>query len=361
MSSINPEEMAQAESVLRQVRDSWLKRPGVTAVDLGFKWKEGELTGQVAIRVHVQEKKPAAELQPWEQFPSEVAGIPVDIIEATYTIQRQIEVALESANAGRGERFAEIPLGVSIGNAATTAGTLGAKVIDRASGVEMILSNWHVLVPSVNVSAGVSIWQPGPLDGGREEDAFATLSRWVLGPHDAAVATLNGRRSVSDHTLEGRRIADAIAPRLGMLVWKSGRTSGYSEGFIDGVQMHLSIEYGSSGARLMRQVFRVVPRPGSSTVVVSQGGDSGAIWVDEASGKGVGLHFAGEVEGPEFALANELPAVLQGLNVRLPAQPAAVAPPVPPVSPGVPGPGQDQGSFWSLMLRLLQSLLGQRR
>ena len=38
MSAISPEEMARAEQALEKVRDMWLTRDGVTAIDLGFKW-----------------------------------------------------------------------------------------------------------------------------------------------------------------------------------------------------------------------------------------------------------------------------------------------------------------------------------
>ena len=60
MSAISPEEMAKAEQALESVRDEWLERDGVTAVDLGFKWSRGEMTGQLSIRVHVARKKDEA-------------------------------------------------------------------------------------------------------------------------------------------------------------------------------------------------------------------------------------------------------------------------------------------------------------
>jgi hypothetical protein len=130
--AFNAEEMVHAQQVLEMVREAWLQRPGVTAIDLGFKWSQGQMTGQLAIRVHVAEKKPFWELSPEELFPEEVDGVPVDVLEATYGIQLVPEgdVQLEAAVEGRGRRFDPIPLGVSIGNPFTTAGTLGAKVLD---------------------------------------------------------------------------------------------------------------------------------------------------------------------------------------------------------------------------------------
>ena len=349
--AINPEEMARAQAVLASVQDEWLQRPGVTAVDLGFKWSQGQMTGELAIRVHVTEKRPLAELSEADLFPCEIEGIPVDVIEATYGIQLMPEgdLQLEAAVEGREQRFDPIPLGVSISNQYTTAGTLGAKVLDAITGAEMILSNWHVMVGTVNPEPNLPIWQPGKLDGGRTADTIATLTRHVLGPYDAAVATLNGGRSVGVQTLEGDPITAAAEPMLGMFVRKSGRTTGRTQGFIDGVQMSLSIQYSSAGLRSLQNVFRIVPRPGAGNVEISMGGDSGSIWVDEASGKAVGLHFAGEMgSGPEQALANDLPKVLQYLSVQMPDQSTPTLP-TPPIEPSEPSPTtghEEPKSFW---------------
>jgi endonuclease G len=356
--TFNPEDMVHAQQVLASVRENWLQRPGVTAVDLGFKWSHGQMTDELAIRVHVSEKKPFSELSEEELFPKEIEGIPIDVIEATYGVQLVPEgdLQLEGAVDGREQRFDPIPLGVSIGNKHTTAGTLGAKVVDVDTGQEMILSNWHVMVGTADPEPDLPIWQPGRLDRGRDSDTIANLSRHVLGPYDAAVSALNGSRNVETQTLEGAPITDVTEPMLGMFIWKSGRTTGRTEGFIDGVQMSLSIQY-SVGVRPLQNVFRVVPRPGAGNVEISQGGDSGSIWVDETSGKGVGLHFAGEVgDGPEQALAHDLPQVLQYLNVQLPLQNVPSLPP--PDEEPVEDPliVEEPKSFWQSIWDWLRSL-----
>ena len=358
--AINPEEMTRAQEVLASVRDEWLQRPGVTAVDLGFKWSDGQMTGELAIRVHLAQKKPLSELSEAELFPREVEGIAVDVIEATYGIQMLPEgdVQLETAVAPRRQRFDPIPLGVSISNQYTTAGTLGAKVLDGVTGAEMILSNWHVLVGTADPDPNLAIWQPGKLDGGHDEDTIAHLTRHVLGPYDAAVATLSGSRIVETQTVEGAPIMEAAEPMLGMFVHKSGRTTGHTEGFIDGIQMTLSIQY-HVGLRPLQNVFRIVPRPGVGHVEISMGGDSGAIWVDEASGKGVGLHFAGETgNSPEQALAHDLPQVLHYLEVHMPLQEPPV-PTAPPVEPGEQPPpiiSEKPESLWQRFWEWLVNL-----
>jgi hypothetical protein len=322
VASIDPQDLARAERVLDLVRDEWLRRPGVTAVDLGFKWSGGEMTDVVSLRVHVANKRDAADLSEAELFPREIDGVPIDVIAASYAPQMLLDIRPETAVEGRGERFKVVPIGVSVGCRFTTAGTLGAKVIDQESGREMILSNWHVLAGNRNAQPGLPIWQPGQLDGRPDENSvIAELTRWMLGPFDAAVANLNGERKVTTKTLEGSSLLDATSPRLGMMVWKSGRTTGLTQGIVDGIKMQVPLTYPHQGTHLLDQVFRIVPRPGVGDVEISSSGDSGSVWVDEMSGKAVGLHFAGEASRhPEHALAHNIDAVLEALRVRLPGQ-----------------------------------------
>lgn len=364
---ITPEEMTKAQAALAKVQVDWLAQEGVTAVDLGFKWSQGEMTGQLAIRVHVARKKPLAELSQEELFPKEVDGIPVDVIEAVYGIQIMLEgdAQLEAAVDGRDQRFTEIPLGVSIGCPNVTAGTLGAKVYDAATQEAYVLSNWHVLVGSPTDSPNQVIWQPGRLDGGQASDKFAEVTRSILGPFDAALARLTGERPVLETTLEGDYISAATVPQLGMMVWKSGRTTGRTAGFIDGVMMTTQLNYGAAGVRRLEQVFRIVPRPGSPPGgEISMGGDSGSVWVDEVSGKAVGLHFAGEVgNDPEFALAHDINPVMVRLGFIFPAQLPAREPPIEPEPPTKPEPPTSTTppptlSWWQRFVNWWRSLFG---
>ncbi|HSG16343.1 MAG TPA: hypothetical protein VLE70_08480 [Anaerolineae bacterium] len=367
MPVIDPDELAMAEAVLESVRDDWLERDGVTAVDLGFKWSAGQMSNQLAIRVHVVKKKAEVELSASQLFPREIQGIPVDVIEATYAPQALVNTKAEAAIEGRGQRFDVVPIGVSVGSRYSTAGTLGAKVLDLDDGQEMILSNWHVLVGRHGVASDLPIWQPGWIDGGtRESNTIAWLARWVLGPYDAAVARLTGQRQVTSRTLEGRPIEDISDPRLGMRVWKSGRSSGYTEGFVDGIKMTVSLSYGPVGVHTLRRVFRIVPIPGGGYPEISVAGDSGSVWVDSQSGKAVGLHFAGEIGNtPEHALAHDIKPVLERLRVRFPAQDApSEAPPArrpapgpqPPAAPAYPPRATYYGDLQKRFMYLLKRL-----
>ena len=44
----------------QRIEAEYLGRPGVTGVDVGYKWTNGVMTDQVVIRIHVAQKKAAA-------------------------------------------------------------------------------------------------------------------------------------------------------------------------------------------------------------------------------------------------------------------------------------------------------------
>jgi hypothetical protein len=225
MAEINSDEMARAEKILDVVREEWLDRPGVIAVDLGYKWIAGQMTPELSIRVHVESKKHRSFIPKYELFPDRLGGIVVDVIEANYLPQVYYSSKLEAAVDGRDDRYQVVPLGVSIGSRFSTAGTLGAKVIDRKTGDEMILSNWHVLAGRPGARAGTPIWQPGWIDGGTNEDnTIAELTRWVLGPYDAAVAKITGKRKVTSKTTEGRSEAGHARLEKRAKHWLYGRS-----------------------------------------------------------------------------------------------------------------------------------------
>jgi hypothetical protein len=80
-------ELEAATAEMNKVRKSWLRRPGVTALDVGFAFKDGVMTNQLAVRVHVSQKLPEEALESYEIFPDDLNGIPVDVIEAEYAPQ----------------------------------------------------------------------------------------------------------------------------------------------------------------------------------------------------------------------------------------------------------------------------------
>lgn len=344
-------QVEEALRIIPRFRRDWLAAPGVTAVDIGYRTKNGKRTGDVALRAHVERKLPREALPAHEfisesESPRTYDGVVVDVVQGSYgpavieePPRRTRGVAIGDGGNGlawareaallgyetletidRRSRVDPLVAGISCGNARVTAGTLGAIVWDRKNCKPSILSNWHVLCGDPACVAGEPIRQPGPFDGGTSADEVAALTRWQLNEHaDAALANLTGGRSHSRDVVGLAPIAGLEEPALGMKVHKSGRTTAVTEGEIDGVHMTLSINYGSTVQTFHDQV-RIVPLPPWPAVdyEVSKGGDSGSVWINQANGKAVGLHFAGETESApsaEHAIANRMPKVAELLEL----------------------------------------------
>jgi hypothetical protein len=58
-----------------------LKRANVVGVGIGFKYKDGQPTNEIALVINVSDKKPVAELAAQDIVPAEIEGIPVDVQE----------------------------------------------------------------------------------------------------------------------------------------------------------------------------------------------------------------------------------------------------------------------------------------
>ena len=314
-----------AVEALDGVRREWLRRPGVTAVDVGYKIKGNQLTDELAVRMHVERKKPPESVEAFDlatspKKPQKCGDFSIDVLEATYEPGEGLGAELvEAAEAvDRRSRVDPLIAGISVANRRVTAGTLGAIVWDRGDGKACILSNWHVLCGDPACAPGEDILQPGRLDGGGVGDKVAELKRFRLDADaDAAIAQLTGEREFSRDVLGLDPIPGVAAPALGMRVSKSGRTTAVTEGLIDGVSLTTTLTYRSGPVQTFNNQIHIVPRPGSPPgFEVSLGGDSGSVWVDDASHRAVGLHFAGEVgAAPEHAVANRMEAVAQALNI----------------------------------------------
>lgn len=325
---VDESKVEEAVAQLDAVRSEWLRRPGVTGVDVGFKISGEELTEQLAIRVHVERKLPPEALPDYEVFtvsgqPETLGAFPIDVIEATYAPSQVLApVEIEELEAiNRKGKVDPLVGGVSVGNPRITAGTLGAIVWDRTDCSVNLLSNWHVLAGSPAAVAGEPIYQPGKLDGGTAADTVATLNRFRLDQDmDAAIARLNGSRGYTRDIVGLSPIPGVEAPTLGMNVTKSGRTTEVTEGIIDGISFSGTINY-SHGPNTFHNQIHIVPKAPWPSVdyELSKGGDSGSVWINQATGKAVGLHYAGETDPApvsEMALANPMHkvAAASGLN-----------------------------------------------
>jgi endonuclease G len=317
--------LARARLAMREAIRSHLYDPNVGMVDFGHPEHGGQIAwDELAIRIHVKKKldqpalEMAAALGMTSPIPPSIGGFPTDIPEGIYrphaTPQNRgwwLPRPTNPHQALNKPMFGGISISDEFHKA---AGTLGGIVIDRVTGAEMILSNWHVLVCQWTARAGQRIYQPGRLDGGTFANTVATLTRHAMSVNlDAAVATLTGDRQFVINQLELGAVTGVGQPTLGMELVKSGRTSGVTEGIVTAIQGTAKMTY-SGMTRLLRDVVTIEPRFGSGEV--SRPGDSGSCWLDSQTMQAVGLHFAGS-DFPERALALDMQSVLDALNVDL--------------------------------------------
>jgi hypothetical protein len=309
----------QLQQAYQKAFKTYIGRDNVTGIDVGYKYTEGQRTDNIVVRIHVREKVPESSLEAVELFPKEIDGVPVDIIQAIYRPHISTESLIE-----RKTRLNSLQPGISIGHPNITAGTFGAVVYDKVSGKSCVLSNWHVLAGSNQVTPGDSILQPGAIDGGRlPRDRMGQLERSILNADgDAAIAFLDqiSDRPVNLAQLEtGVVIQSAREAQHGDILEKSGRTTGVTRGKVDGIGTYtMTYPVGIKTIQGFKVVSILDGNPNNEEI--SSGGDSGAIWYDPQTQEGVGLHFAGETDSnprEEYAIACHLPRVLSALNISL--------------------------------------------
>jgi hypothetical protein len=278
--------------VLRRHKDELSGYRGVHYVDVGYKFVNGEPTDVLAIRVHVGDKQPESELNAAQVIPSEIEQVPVDVIQSSPGLEQN----------PRDARFDPLEGGVAVRNTRHNFfGTLGVVVFDATSLAPMGLSNHHVLV-GAGGQAGDNIAQPSSTNA---NDVIGTLTRWDLNL-DCAVSTLNNSRGIGREIVDYPQGVSGLArPVVGMEVTKSGRTTQTTFGIVDGVST---------------DEFTMIPDPQNPppTGEISDGGDSGSVWLVVANNNAVGLHFAGETDpnaNAERAWAKRMTNVATTLNI----------------------------------------------
>jgi hypothetical protein len=242
---------------------------------------------------------------------------------------QQVPVGVVDAYSHRA-RHRPAPGGVSVGHVDVTAGTLGSRAIGLTApwnNRHLILSNNHVLANSNAGKVGDSIIQPGRADGGSHpNDQIAVLARWVPivfggAPNyvDAAFGwAWHERIRGEQYFLSGgnpayyRTGTVPLAPTLGLIVGKSGRTTGLTQGRVTQIGVSVNVNFGGGRVALFRNQIAI---QSVNANPFSAGGDSGSlIWHWATGVRPVGLLFAG---GGGTTFANPIGAVLSALNLKL--------------------------------------------
>jgi len=305
---------------LKKVQNDLLSKANVVSVGVGYKVSNGVKTNELSLICSVESKKPESAIKGKDLIPKKINGVATDVI------QSGVIKALSNTTKRRPALG-----GDSIGHYAITAGTLGCTVMKN--GKLMILSNNHVLANSNEAQPNDIIIQPGAYDGGQLSDKIATLSDWAtinfldngLPPTECPIArgsaflvnvlaSLSGSKSrVQAYSLQAAtNLVDAALAKpingdvvsriingigeikgtekatLGMKVHKQGRTTGYTKGIIDQIDVTTQVSYGTNKTAMFSDQISITS---DASEPFSQGGDSGSAVLSENNL--VGLLFAG--------------------------------------------------------------------
>jgi len=333
--------MRDWSKLIRRQFQALSQKANVVGVGQGYKLVRGRRTSEPALVVLVEKKLPPKDLSRSDLLPQSVGDTATDVIEIGH-------VRL----LGRTDRMRPAPGGVSIGHYLSTAGTLGAVVRDRHTGEVLILSNNHVLANATSgadgkAKEGDAIYQPGPYDGGTQEDLIGHLTRFVpirreygasncpkaarleslgnrvlklIRPNyrlsltrleatenrvDCAAATPLQPELVSPEILELGPVRGTAPVEVGDRVQKSGRTSGVNQATVQVLNTTLRVSLGEGDDAIF--AGQIVAGP------MAQPGDSGSLVLD-LNNRAVGLLFAGS---DQSTIINPIQNVLNALEVDL--------------------------------------------
>ena len=316
----------------------------VVGVGRGYKWVRGENTGQEAAVVLVREKRARGDLRRADVVPKKLGELVTDIIEVG---------DIRLLDTDRTGEFRPARPGLSIGHFRVSAGTFGAVVRDRSSGEPLILSNNHVLANLTNgaderAAPGDAILQPALYDGGAMNktvighlERFVPLHRQLIAPKcriarlfeaalnkfigafqphyrvqvlradeqenfvDCAVAAPVTPDAVASDILEVGTVAGIKEAQPGMVVKKSGRSSGLTHSIV--LATEVTFKVGMDHREYGLFADQVLCGP------MSKPGDSGSLVLTEDN-YAVGLLFAGS---DQATILNRIDRVFDALNVTL--------------------------------------------
>ena len=328
-------------SVKNAITRLMMTKPNVHAVGVGFKNPYRQGKGEVCVVVAVSKKLPKDALSRSDLIPPTMDGVKTDVVELPLfrALQATANTARAADVSSQIQRLRPARPGGSIGHLDITAGTFGCVVM--RNGLRFMLSNNHVLANSNLAQLGEAILQPGPLDGGTlSNDRLATLVEFVplafegeAEPPAPPTGCGNffrnaGAPAQSINKKGGNRVDCALAradggddtlsadilnigvPKgvleaaLGMQVQKSGRTTGYTLGEIEQIDVSSKVDYDGKDAIFTGQLL---------AGGMSAGGDSGSAVLD-MNGNVIGLLFAGS---PVATLINPIQEVMAALRVEL--------------------------------------------
>ena len=227
--------------VPESVRDDIESRANVVGTAIGPKRVGDRPTDEEVLIVLVSRKLPATQLSENDRIPAEIE---FDDTSCRTDVQEVGDVRTQATaepaeRPDRERRWRPAPAGVSFGHVESTAGTLGSPPLETEGGETVVLTNAHVAAPIGTAEPGDDVLQPGPADGGTDEDVVGSLVEGSDIVPDEANTTDSAIVAVDptdfEHTFLGiGEFAGFAEPSTEATFTKSGRTTGVTTGDLRG-------------------------------------------------------------------------------------------------------------------------------
>lgn len=275
-------------------------------IEIGTKYVRGKPTGRLALRFRVREKKKEKDLKRTEVLPKKVGRFVTDVLN--YRVEPQFNRVKASTKVR--PLMGGIKIQSGIYENAAHWGTMGCRML--VGHAPFVFTNYHVMYGSVppeivahHYVNNLHVYQ----NVNRHDNYIGKAAHLFNKELDFAtfVTDVAFDRHQSINGVEGL-VATWAHPRLQMPVMKSGAATGLTYGIIDGKSVIDTAEL----------TIYLDPRYTNKRGIISDYGDSGAMWVvndGSDSIKPVALHYA-RGEGPQWARAKSMASIFASIRTN---------------------------------------------
>ena len=300
----------KAERILEKHYKRILRRKGVNGVEVNYRTKNGKITDEIVICIHVDKKVPLEKLRS-NQIIKSIEGIAVDVVESKNDY-KQLAKAVP-LTVGAGDKIA--PKGKE-----SAAGTLGIVCFDKSTNEPRLLTNAHVVFGGENKTDLPTKWEMVKIKGSKSTrigdavrkksfldsrvdcalitpDDSVNLQLGVPGllPNPAGILRLRRK-----HALGKNRVK----------VVKLGQKSNVTHGRV----ISISLRFPVPGQATFHKQIGIVPDPDFGEASFSKAGDSGSVVIYKD--KIVGL-IHGTRNGGKTAVACHMSDVAKILKIKI--------------------------------------------
>lgn len=287
------------KEIKRKHEEELLNKKNVWAVSIGYKESESPIKniinkikkalGIKSIRVYVEKKESKNKLDEIDLVPKKIEGVKTDVKEDT-------PIRFINEISDYREKYRPVKAGISMCNAASTACSSGIPVYkiidDKVRTLANVNNHCQNMIGSDITRKGDPIIQPSLFDGGDpEEDQVGEVYDFYerrtdrKNIMDSGLNLLYEDVEMTLETLDKKPVPEIENLKLGQKVWKSGRTTGYTEAEVIDIDVTVSIKNNQGNIMYFKdQVF--------TTGELADGGDSSSVVFSQKNNKIVAQLFA---------------------------------------------------------------------